>query len=162
MTFEKPLCIEIIDLASFNHDSVYTQTRDKWMSPIFTGLILGLHPANEMRRYKVTPSFIGWAASLESVLFQHCQNARKILNITSIFQVKRGRFSSAAMTLVKYECDSTNLTGTFAVILLSEKLTELYEWPASQISDAVHLYCHRPWLSVKMVWNEHPDRPFQE
>ena len=28
-----------------------------------TGLILGLHPANERRRYKVTPSLIGWAQS---------------------------------------------------------------------------------------------------
>ena len=26
-----------------------------------TGLILGLRPANERRRYKVTPSLIGWA-----------------------------------------------------------------------------------------------------
>ena len=26
-----------------------------------TGLILGLQPANERRRYKVTPSLIGWA-----------------------------------------------------------------------------------------------------
>ena len=26
-----------------------------------TGLILGLHLANEIRRYKVTPSLIGWA-----------------------------------------------------------------------------------------------------
>ena len=26
-----------------------------------TGLILGLHPANERRRYKVTLSLIGWA-----------------------------------------------------------------------------------------------------
>ena len=26
-----------------------------------TGLILGLHPTNERRRYKVTPSLIGWA-----------------------------------------------------------------------------------------------------
>ena len=24
------------------------------------GLILGLHPANERHRYKVTPSLIGW------------------------------------------------------------------------------------------------------
>ena len=28
---------------------------------IVTGLILGLRPANERRRYKVTPSPIGWA-----------------------------------------------------------------------------------------------------
>ena len=27
----------------------------------YTGLILGMHLANEKRRYKVTPSFIGWA-----------------------------------------------------------------------------------------------------
>ena len=26
-----------------------------------TGLILGLHPANDKRRYKVTPFLIGWA-----------------------------------------------------------------------------------------------------
>ena len=26
-----------------------------------SGLILGLRPANEWRRYKVTPSLIGWA-----------------------------------------------------------------------------------------------------
>ena len=29
--------------------------------PSFTGLNLGLRPANERRRYKVTPSLIGWA-----------------------------------------------------------------------------------------------------
>ena len=28
-----------------------------------SGLILGLRPANERRRYKVTPSFTGWAQS---------------------------------------------------------------------------------------------------
>ena len=28
---------------------------------VATGLILGLRPANERRRYKVTPSLIGWA-----------------------------------------------------------------------------------------------------
>ena len=27
----------------------------------YTGLILGLRPANERRRYNVTPSLIGWA-----------------------------------------------------------------------------------------------------
>ena len=27
---------------------------------VFSGLILGLRPANERRRYKVTPSPIGW------------------------------------------------------------------------------------------------------
>ena len=32
------------------------------------GLILGLHPANERRRYKVTPSLTGWEKKLESAL----------------------------------------------------------------------------------------------
>ena len=31
------------------------------MAQYITGLILGLRPANERRRYKVTPSLIGWA-----------------------------------------------------------------------------------------------------
>ena len=28
---------------------------------VYAGLFLGLHSANERRRYKVTPSLIGWA-----------------------------------------------------------------------------------------------------
>ena len=28
---------------------------------LIAGLILSLHPANERRRYKVTPPLIGWA-----------------------------------------------------------------------------------------------------
>ena len=31
------------------------------MQKYITELILGLHPANERRRYKVTPSLIAWA-----------------------------------------------------------------------------------------------------
>ena len=32
-----------------------------WLDLKISGLILGLRPANERRRYKVTPSLIGWA-----------------------------------------------------------------------------------------------------
>ena len=35
---------------------------------MFAGLILGLRPANERRRYLVTTSLIGWVQSLESAL----------------------------------------------------------------------------------------------
>ena len=35
--------------------------RDNQNIPRASGLILGLRPANERRRYKVTPSLIGWA-----------------------------------------------------------------------------------------------------
>ena len=38
---------------------------------LYTGLILGLGPANERRCYKVTPSLIGGAQNLESALFTH-------------------------------------------------------------------------------------------
>ena len=31
-----------------------------WMVITNTGLILGFHPANERRHYKVTPPLIGW------------------------------------------------------------------------------------------------------
>ena len=31
------------------------------ISTMYVGLILGLRPASERRRYKVTPSLIGWA-----------------------------------------------------------------------------------------------------
>ena len=37
-------------------------------SKLITGLILGLRPANERRRYKVTSSLIGWGANLDSAL----------------------------------------------------------------------------------------------
>ena len=55
--------------------------------------------------------------------FQHCQTTRKLLNITFIFG--RCRRSSAAVTPVKYGCDSKNLTCTFArsKFLLTEKIT---------------------------------------
>ena len=42
--------------------SVFT-ARD-WLGAPISGLILGLHPANERRFYKVTPSLIGWAQTL--------------------------------------------------------------------------------------------------
>ena len=34
---------------------------DAYPNLFHSGLILGLRPANERRRYKVTPSLIGWA-----------------------------------------------------------------------------------------------------
>ena len=39
-----------------------------WPSQGCPGLNLGLRPANEGRRYKVTPYLIGWAQNLESAL----------------------------------------------------------------------------------------------
>ena len=38
------------------HNAMYSGPITGYMS----GLILGLHPAYERRRYKVTPSLIGW------------------------------------------------------------------------------------------------------
>ena len=35
--------------------------KKKTILSAMTGLILGLHPANDRRRYKVTPFLIGWA-----------------------------------------------------------------------------------------------------
>ena len=34
---------------------------DWYVHDVIAGLILGLHPANERRRYFVTTSLIGWA-----------------------------------------------------------------------------------------------------
>ena len=39
----------------------FTTTMVKCWCGCITGLVLGLRPANERRRYKVTPSLIGWA-----------------------------------------------------------------------------------------------------
>ena len=52
----KPLCIFIQH--SFNESCYWAAS--EWGN---AGLILGLRPANERRRYKVTPSLIGWAQS---------------------------------------------------------------------------------------------------
>ena len=42
--------------------SIWTyMTMSEMIKNHYSGLILGLHPANERRRYKVTPSLIGWA-----------------------------------------------------------------------------------------------------
>ena len=59
-----------IQIISFTKRQVYQQEFDFWIILISyvdicqelytTGLIFGLHPANERRRYKVTPPLIGW------------------------------------------------------------------------------------------------------
>ena len=41
------------------------------VSCAITGLVLGLRPAIEGRRYKVTPSFIGWAQAQNQPLIPH-------------------------------------------------------------------------------------------
>ena len=47
---------------------IYWHWQKEMMAP--ARLILGLGPANERSRYKVTPSLIGWAQNLESALPQ--------------------------------------------------------------------------------------------
>ena len=51
---------ELIDINTF-----LVETTSALMSSVlkqsYTGLTLGLRPANERRRYTVTPSLIGWA-----------------------------------------------------------------------------------------------------
>ena len=45
-------------------DQTWNTQKTHWFCPselAISGLILGLRPANERRRYKVTPSLIGWA-----------------------------------------------------------------------------------------------------
>ena len=50
-------------LKSSQKDIFFLKIFGKWTNTISlnTGLILGLPPANERRRYKVTLSLIGWA-----------------------------------------------------------------------------------------------------
>ena len=49
------------------------------MPDTYSGLILGLHPANERRRYKVTLSLIGWA---HTILGLHPANERRRYKVT--------------------------------------------------------------------------------
>ena len=46
---------------NLNSSGFYTSWNLKSKMLLGTGLILGLRKANERRRYKVTPSLIGWA-----------------------------------------------------------------------------------------------------
>ena len=46
--------------AKYGRDLVALVYGDLMTSDIHAGLILGLHPANERRRYFVTTSLIGW------------------------------------------------------------------------------------------------------
>ena len=52
----------------FLFNSLYKLTKkyitDPWIGEGNPGLNIGLHSANERRRYKVTPSPIGWAQTL--------------------------------------------------------------------------------------------------
>ena len=51
------ICIQVEEL---NKTFFIPYSNNKCHVP-HSGLILGLRPANERRRYKVTPSLIGWA-----------------------------------------------------------------------------------------------------
>ena len=42
-------------------ENIYARTILMSEQHVISGLILGLRPANERRRYKVTSSLIGWA-----------------------------------------------------------------------------------------------------
>ena len=53
------ILISIIQLFIKCSDGLHSQYLDSHY--VYTGLILGLHPANERCRYKVTTSLIGWA-----------------------------------------------------------------------------------------------------
>ena len=52
---------------------VYPITRlvHRCPSYLFSGLILSLRPANERRRYKVTPPLTGWAQTIKSALYSY-------------------------------------------------------------------------------------------
>ena len=67
MTDSKHITIENVlswgfELEAHTHDitTMVIGSGNGLMALCITGLILGLHPANERRRYKVTPSLIGW------------------------------------------------------------------------------------------------------
>ena len=47
----------------YNHNNPLLQTNDSATEALHTGLILGLRPTYERRRYKVTPPLNGWAQS---------------------------------------------------------------------------------------------------
>ena len=47
--------VELVENMSKLYSALDLQTHS-----VPSGLILGLHPANDRRRYKVTPSLIGW------------------------------------------------------------------------------------------------------
>ena len=50
-----------VKMPPMNHKN-FGVCHKKFGSPVYIlGLILGWHPANERRRYKVTLSLIGWA-----------------------------------------------------------------------------------------------------
>ena len=58
-----------------NNDSILALKKDQWLAAntLYTGLILGLRPANERRCYNVMPSLIGWAQTWWETLL-HCND----------------------------------------------------------------------------------------
>ena len=92
---------------------------------------------------------------LHSVIFlifqQNCGYTRQLLNIMFIFDRYRCHYSWAADTPVKYECDSKNLTSTFArsEILLIEKLTNgaVIYTPNPRLVSAKTLHCWWTWVA---------------
>ena len=72
-----------------------------------SGLILGLHPANKRRRYKVTPSLIGWAQTWN----QPCRYTRGICILWNSGNVYAALLSTYDMEKVHIYYTTTNNTG---------------------------------------------------
>ena len=95
------------------------------------GLILGLRPANERRRYKVTPSLIGWEQTSNQPWFTH--------SIQGCFTITR---------VIVWLLDS------FTVLLLSHKgrhlpavraVQEDCQWPLKNSHRSREPVIHRMW-----------------
>ena len=118
--------------------------RQRTITWVYSGLILGLRPANERRRYKVTPSPIGWAQTLNQpcifvqaidifVLYfsMHCTDLhfnkktaeRHILLIQYIlfkYYVPWRLLFSSIYTEKVHCCVGTSLHGTMMGLLLTD------------------------------------------
>ena len=133
-----------------------------------TGLILGLLPANEIRRYKVTPSIIGWAQTWNQLSICVDQYKLYVWIIQCKKELQHTQWSNTSLELFKpvyCECLAEqwpcyNNTTLYQLVQINSLWPSDTTWPQSsgstmaQVMACCSLCLNQCWLLVSTaLWH---------
>ena len=92
------------------------------MGPISPGLIKGLRPANERRRYIVTTSLIGWVRALDQLCKRVHSPPGIILGMGSVNERRRYCVASSLIGRAHTENDPCNIVAGPSTTIMAIKI----------------------------------------
>ena len=121
-----------------------------------SGLILGLRPVNERRRYKVTPSLIGWAQTWnQPCIYFRWEPGRSLMGSVES-RIEAWPVLAASGSVCRTKTNIISSTCTVQLLRISWLFPNLhshhnlarlwYEWT---YEDFIHVTAKPPWLFVQ-------------